>query len=106
MTFPPERTTATREPDGTLTLAYDPKIADTFRTLPKEDIDLWPQWDSITCPTLVLRGAESDLLRAADAKAMTERGPRARLIEYPGIGHAPALRSEEQIAAVRDFLLS
>lgn len=97
---------ARREPDGTLCLAYDPKIAEVFRTLPAQDIDLWPQWDSIACPTLVLRGAESDLLRAADAKAMTERGPRARLIEYPGIGHAPALRSEEQIAAVRDFLLS
>jgi len=96
---------ARREPDGTLGLAYDPKIADAFRALPKEDIDLWPQWDSITCPTLVLRGAESDLLRAADAKAMTERGPRASLIEYPGIGHAPSLRSEDQIAAVRDFLL-
>ena len=97
---------ARREPDGTLCLAYDPKIADAFHALPKEDIDLWPQWDAITCPTLVLRGAESDLLRAADAKTMTERGPRARLIEYPGIGHAPALRADDQIAAVRDFLLS
>lgn len=97
---------ARREPDGTLSLAYDPKIGDAFRTLPAEDIDLWPQWDGITCPTLVLRGAESDLLRAADAKAMTERGPRAKLIEYPGIGHAPALRSDDQIAAVRDFLLA
>ncbi|HTZ80721.1 MAG TPA: alpha/beta hydrolase [Stellaceae bacterium] len=96
---------ARRGPDGTLRLAYDPKIADVFRTLPNEDIDLWAQWDAITCPTLVLRGAESDLLRPADAKAMTERGPRATLIEYPGIGHAPPLRSEDQISAVRNFLL-
>jgi pimeloyl-ACP methyl ester carboxylesterase len=96
---------ARREPDGTLGLAYDPKIGDAFRTLPAADIDLWPQWDSITCPTLVLRGAESDLLRATDAEAMTERGPRAKLIEYPGIGHAPSLRTDDQIATVRDFLL-
>ena len=74
-------------------------------TSPAQDIDLWATWDAIRCPTLVLRGAESDLLRGADAAAMTERGPRARLVELPGIGHAPALMAEDQIALVSDFLL-
>lgn len=97
---------ARRKPDGTLGLGYDPKIGDAFRAGPLNDVDLWPQWDSIACPTLVLRGAESDLLRPADAKAMTERGPKARLVEFPGIGHAPALWAEDQIAAIRDFLLA
>jgi len=54
---------------------------------------------------LVLRGAESDILRASDARKMTQRGPRARLIEYPGIGHAPSLTAPDQIKAVRDFLI-
>ena len=93
------------KPDGTLGLAYDPKIGDAFRTPQEADIDLWQFWDRITCPALVLRGAESDILRAADAQAMTLRGPKAQLVEFAGIGHAPALMAEDQIAAIRDFLL-
>lgn len=96
---------ARTKPDGTLGFAYDPHIADAFRAAPAADIDLWPQWDAIRCPTLVLRGAQSDLLRAEDAQAMTRRGPKARLVEFPGIGHAPALMAADQIAAIRDFLL-
>jgi pimeloyl-ACP methyl ester carboxylesterase len=94
---------ARRRPDGTLGRAYDPAIAEAFKTV-KDDIDLWPVWDAIRCPTLVLRGAQSDLLRSEDAAAMTVRGPRARLVEFPGIGHAPALMAADQIAAIEDFL--
>jgi pimeloyl-ACP methyl ester carboxylesterase len=94
-----------RKPDGSLGLAYDPRIGDAFKQAAPADVDLWPQWDRIACPTLVLRGANSDLLRAGDARAMTERGPRARLVEFPGVGHAPALMAADQIAAVRGFLL-
>lgn len=93
------------KPDGSLGFAYDPRIGDAFRDAPAEDIDLWSQWDGISCPTLVLRGAQSDLLRPADAAAMTQRGPKARLVEFPGIGHAPALMADDQIAVIRDFLL-
>jgi len=96
---------ARAKPDGTLGFAYDPAISEAFRDAPAADVDLWAQWDAISCPTLVLRGAQSDLLRAEDAQAMTRRGPKARLIEFPGIGHAPALMAADQIAAVRDFLL-
>ncbi|HEY0523660.1 MAG TPA: alpha/beta hydrolase [Stellaceae bacterium] len=91
-------------PDGSgVGLAYDPHIGDAFQGEMK-DVDLWPMWDAMRCPTLVIRGAESDLLRAEDAAAMTQRGPRATLAEFPGIGHAPALMAADQIAAVRDFL--
>jgi pimeloyl-ACP methyl ester carboxylesterase len=93
-----------RRPDGTLGYAYDPKIGDMLRQGEPKDVDLWPTWDAIAVPTLVLRGAESDLLRHEDALAMTERGPRARLVELPGIGHAPALMAADQIALVREFL--
>jgi pimeloyl-ACP methyl ester carboxylesterase len=58
------------------------------------------------CPTLLLRGAESDLLSPATAQAMTQRGPRARLHEFAGVGHAPTLVAPDQVAVVRDFLLS
>jgi pimeloyl-ACP methyl ester carboxylesterase len=94
---------ARRRPDGKIGRAYDPGIAAAFKEI-KGDIDLWPIWDKIACPTLVLRGAESDLLRRPDAEAMTMRGPKAKLVEFPGIGHAPALMAAEQIAAIEEFL--
>lgn len=98
------RHSARRRPDGTLGWAYDPRIGDTLRQGEPHDIDLWAQWDAITVPTLVIRGGELDILRHEDAVAMTGRGPRARLVELPGIGHAPALMAADQIALIRDFL--
>lgn len=92
--------------DGRYTFAYDPGIAKNFRTLDLKDIDLWSMWDAIHCPTLVLRGEHSDVLDHADAVIMTERGPKATLIEFPGMGHAPALMADDQIAVVRDWLLA
>lgn len=96
---------ARQRPDGLLGLAYDPGIADAFKAQPMQDVDLWALWDRVTCPVLVLRGAESDLLTAETAEEMTRRGPGARIIEIPHTGHAPALMSEEQIAVIRSFLL-
>lgn len=92
-------------PDGTLGLAYDPHVGDSTHLEADHNIDLWAHWDQIRCKTLVLHGVESDVLRRADALAMTQRGPRAKLVEFPGIGHAPALLDEDQIKFVRDFLL-
>jgi pimeloyl-ACP methyl ester carboxylesterase len=94
-----------KRPDGSFGFAYDPGIAEAFKVAPPADIDLWPVWDAIKAPSLLLRGAVSDLLRRDDAIAMTQRGPRAKLVEFAGVGHAPALLSEDQIGAVRDFLL-
>ncbi|MGH7124756.1 MAG: alpha/beta fold hydrolase [Stellaceae bacterium] len=96
---------ARARPDGSLGLAYDPRIGDSFKKAEPKDVDLWSYWDRVSCPTLVLRGANSDLLRRPDALLMTQRGPRAGLVEFPGVGHAPALMATEQIAAVRGFLL-
>ena len=91
--------------DGRWVLRYDPGIAVPFQTQPALDVDLWALWDAIRCPTLVLRGAESDLLTRETAEEMTRRGPCAKLVEIPGVGHAPALMDPQQIALVRDFLL-
>ena len=89
---------------------YDPKIAIPFKATTPDGVKagealLWAMYDSLTCRTLVLRGAESDLLTPATAKAMTERGPRAELHQFADVGHAPMLTSPEQIAVVREFLL-
>ena len=92
-----------RLPDGSYGLAYDPTIVNNVRER-IEDVDLWPVWDRIACPVLALRGAESDLLKAETAREMTQRGPQAKLVELPGIGHAPALMSGDQIDLVEDWL--
>jgi pimeloyl-ACP methyl ester carboxylesterase len=98
--------THSARPDGDgLALAYDPGIAVPFS--PEEglsDVDLWAVWDAIRCPVLVLRGESSDLLSAETAAGMAARGPKARIVEIAGCGHAPALMDEEQIAIIDDWL--
>lgn len=97
---------ARQHEDNSWGMNYDPDIAVPFRKGPLLDIDLWGYWDKITCPTLALRGVESDLLLKETAAQMQLRGPRARLVEFAGIGHAPVLMAEDQIKVVRDFLLA
>ena len=88
---------------------YDPAIAVPFRAVTPDiakagEAALWAAYDRLSAPTLLLRGAQSDLLSAATAQAMTERGPRARLVEFAGVGHAPMLVQPDQRAVVREFL--
>lgn len=97
---------ALRLDNGRFALAYDPAIANAFR-LPLEDVNLWPIWKSLRLPTLITRGAESDLLLASTAKEMMESAPPgSKLLEFNGIGHAPAFMAEDQIAAVEGFLFA
>jgi pimeloyl-ACP methyl ester carboxylesterase len=90
--------------DGAFGLVYDPAIAQAFAG-PAVDVDLWVYWDLVRCPTLALRGADSDLLLHETALEMTRRGPKAKLVEFPDVGHAPMLMSADQIEVVREFLL-
>lgn len=91
---------------GELMLAYDPAIAEPFREIPDNDVELWEVWDEVVCPVLLLRGAESDILTAATADEMTRRGPGAQLVTFPEIGHCPMLMDSGQISLVRDWLVS
>lgn len=99
------------KPDGGFTLHYDPALGAPFRAMTPEgavqgEALLWQLYDHIQASTLLLRGAQSDLLSLSTAQAMTQRGPRARLIEFGGVGHAPTLIAPDQVAAVCDFLLA
>ena len=96
-----------RNADGTLRMHYDPKLGEPFKAkMPESDLELWPLWDAISCPALVLRGSESDLLLPATCEQMKQRGPKAKVVELAGVGHAPTLMHNDQIAVVREFLLS
>lgn len=83
---------------------YDPAIAVPFRA-PQPAGDLWSAYEAIQAPVLLLRGANSDVLAADVARAMEQRGPRAKRIDFDDIGHAPSLIPEDQLGAIEDFLL-
>lgn len=94
--------------DGTWTRLYDPNIAVPFLGVTEQSVEygqaaLWAAYDAIRCPTLLLRGESSDLLTRATAEEMTRRGPKARLLELKGIGHAPTFVHDDQIEIVSQF---
>lgn len=99
-------------PDGAgWRLHYDPRIGVALAQVTPEAAQtgeqaLWALYDGIKAPTLVLRGAESDILAPATAQAMTTRGPGAQLVEFGGVGHAPMLVHADQIEPVVAFLTS
>jgi pimeloyl-ACP methyl ester carboxylesterase len=89
--------------DNKFSLAFDPAIAQPFLAI-NQDVDLWSAYDRVRCPVLLLHGVNSDVLPAPIAQKMTQRGPRAELVDFPRIGHAPALMDPSQIAIVAEFL--
>ena len=89
---------------------YDPAIAVPYGALTQQaaadgEAALWQLYDRVQAETLVIRGADSDLLSPATAQAMAARGPRPRVVEFAGVGHAPTLVAADQVATVLDFLL-
>ena len=102
--------------DGGFAFACDPRIADAtaWGFSPESRVgnrnllglELWSEWERIPCPVLVLRGKESEVLSAETVTRMQSRGPRTQVLEFEGIGHAPALMALEQTQAIRAFLLS
>ncbi len=100
---------ATGQANG-VTLRYDPAIAQPFSLATEESTKqgeaiLWALYDNIKAQTLLVRGADSDLLSSATALAMTQRGPKATLVEFAGVGHAPTFVATNQSQVVVDFLL-
>jgi pimeloyl-ACP methyl ester carboxylesterase len=99
-----------QDKDGQWTRNYDLGLSMPFKAATPEATErseamLWGAYDAIACPVLLIRGAESDLLTGEVANAMTQRGPKAKLVELGGIGHAPTFVHADQIAVVKSFLL-
>lgn len=100
-----------QDADGQWIRHYDLALAKPFKNSTPESLKhaetmLWMAYDAISCPTLLVRGAESDLLSHEAAQVMTARGPKAKLVELAGVGHAPTFVHEDQIAVAREFLLA
>jgi pimeloyl-ACP methyl ester carboxylesterase len=90
--------------DRAFTLTYDPDIAAPM--LSPQDLNLWAVWEAIRCPVLLLRGADSDVLSKDTVERMLKRGPKTEFVEFPGVGHAPALRDAQQIDVIKKWLLA
>lgn len=98
-----------RERDGAWVKHYDLRLALAFSNqdpavMAVGEQLLWQAYRSLDCPILIVRGAESDLLTHETAREMLDANPRARLHEFPGVGHAPTLMAEDQLRVVEDFL--
>jgi pimeloyl-ACP methyl ester carboxylesterase len=99
-----------QDTDGKWIRHYDLGLAVPFKAATPESTKqaeamLWMAYDAISCPTLLVRGAESDLVTSELAQAMTMRGPKAKLVVLPGVGHAPTFVHADQIAIAKAFLL-
>ena len=107
----PQLKPVSKDGQSGFTTRCDPGIAVPFRAVTPElaqagEALLWQSYDRLQCRTLLLRGAQSDLLSEQTAHAMTQRGPRAQLHQFAGVGHAPTLVQSDQVEVVRRFLLS
>ena len=95
--------------DGMWIRHYDLNLAVSMQGITPElaqamQVMMWAAYDAISCPTLLLRGADSDLLLRETAVEMTKRGPKAQLVEFENVGHAPTLVHVDQIAVISEFL--
>ena len=95
--------------DGTFTLHYDPSLRVPIRAVTEEQAQageamLWQVYDAIQSKTLLIHGAESELLSLSAVQAMQQRGPRVQVATVQGVGHAPTLTHDDQIDIVRQFL--
>ena len=100
---------AVKTEEGDYRQHFDPAIARAFSWPLMVDIALWDVWEKVACPTLILRGEDSDLLHASTVRDMLKRGEAAkkgwvRAVEVRECGHAPALMSDSQISLVEEFL--
>jgi len=99
-----------RQKDGRYVFRYDPAIAVPFKattpaTAAAGEAAMWALYDRIAARTLLVRGAQSDLLTAETTAEMAARGPRPRVVEVAGVGHAPTFMPAGEIGPVREFLL-
>ncbi len=94
-----------KQPDGSYILAYDPHIfSNPFMKFIFFDIKLWHLWEKIKCPVLVIRGGTSDILLRDTTDRMQTTGPKTEVHEVANCGHAPMLKTPDQIAIITTWL--
>ncbi|MBI2766620.1 MAG: alpha/beta hydrolase [Chloroflexi bacterium] len=94
------------EPSGNLVFRFDPNVGQAAGRAALVEIPyLWESLEHISCPTLIVRAENSDVLSAEIAAQMVERLPSGRLLEIAGSGHEIPLQQPAEFArAVREFI--
>jgi pimeloyl-ACP methyl ester carboxylesterase len=78
--------------DGTFTFKWDKALRDGSAVRDDHGVDeRWEAWRSITCPILLVRGADSDILSPDTAERMMKENPNATLAVVPDCGHSITL---------------
>lgn len=92
--------------DGTIQLAYDPRIAEPFNQGDgAAEVDLWPMFNVMAQkPTLVVRGELSDLLSRDCVNKMMNISKNVSAVEVKGVGHAPFLNEADGLRSIQRFL--
>ena len=92
-------------PQGGLTWKMDPSIRRPPRGgAAQQRLDLWVPFARISCPILVVRGSQSDILAPLTTRQMRTTHTDVTIAEIPEVGHAPSLIEPESLAALREFL--
>lgn len=99
------------EQDGKWVKHYDLALAEPFKAMTPEaaaqgEAYLWSAFDSLRCPTLIVRGNNSDLLSEQTLLQMLGRNTNAQAVRMMGVGHAPTLMAADQVRCLEDFLNS
>jgi pimeloyl-ACP methyl ester carboxylesterase len=93
-------------PDGSITYGYDPNIAQIFEKEPTGDKDLWPSWDRVQCPVMLIHGYKSVVLNKNIVAQMKTLGPGPEMhyVMFKDCGHVPSLMAPNQIQVIREWL--
>ena len=92
--------------NGTFSLAYDPGFMESMKKYPDAiaDFDIWPVFEKIQCPVLVLHGINSNVLTNEVAQQMKIRGKNVEVVDFQEIGHAPHLMTNEHVSIISTWL--
>jgi pimeloyl-ACP methyl ester carboxylesterase len=99
-----------RAPEGGWRFKFDPAIGRSPRPAPEAirtaSEAWWTALETLPCPVLLVRGADSDILSREVTARMEKRQPRLRRVDVEGVGHAPTLAEPSVLAALDAFYFS
>ena len=93
--------TVREQPGGGYTWKMDPAVRTDPRR-PDPEVS-WKLARNIPGPVLLVRGGISDLLSPEIAQRMVAEMQDCRMVEVPGVGHAPTLMEPEAFGPVLEF---
>ncbi|WCM91934.1 alpha/beta hydrolase [Acidovorax sp. NCPPB 2350] len=85
-------------------LRYDPALPRLYTDAGAKPTDIWHVWEQVSCPVLLLRGQNSEVLTPGMVRRMQSTHPGLDVVEVAGAGHFPHLMTEDQTGIVEAWL--